>query len=130
MIEARSYSHEVFNQTLYGAGLVIYRVNPKNGYTAKDGTASTVNYGNMYNQEVYVLRCGDKELSTTKYGGVSYALLDGTTVKYSTDKYIDKSTIGVSKKSGYSTVNAQNYIQTSINYSNGENTGIFIDGPL
>ena len=126
MIEARSYNHQVFNQTLFGTGLIVYRVNTQNGYTAKDGTPSTVNYGNMYKQEVYVLRCGDKELSTTKYGGVSYALLDGKTVKYSTDKYVDKSTLGISEKSGYSTENAQNYIQTSISYSNGENTGVLI----
>ena len=126
MIEARSYSHQVFNQTLFGTGLVVYRVNTKNGYTAKDGQASTVNYGNMYNQEVYVFRLGGEALSTSKYGGVSYALLNGQTVKLSSDKSVDKSTIGISEKSGYSTDNAQNYLKTPITYSNGDNTGVVI----
>lgn len=129
MIEARSDGGFV-DGSLSGTGIIIYRINEKNGFIGADGAVGIKNLGNMYGEnEVYVYRLGDKDLSDNKNN--SFALLGGNTIKINVDGrsvFLDGSTIGSRDKSAYKTVIDQKTgcLTTSIFYTNGQNSGVKI----
>lgn len=129
MIEARSNSGSFIDKSLPGSGIIVYRVNEKNGYIGSDGQISSKYYGNVYGEnEVYLYRLGNTSLSDK---GFSYALLSGeNTKKYNYDNkaWVDDSTIGNPDKSADKSVidEKSNYLTTSIFYSNGKNSGVVI----
>ncbi len=132
MIEARTNVGSLADGGLSSSGIVVYRVNEKNGYIGADGNPSTVNYGNMYgDNEVFVYRLGDEKLNSKN---ISYAILNGkgeaenSKIKHdSHDNWVDCSTIGNPDKSAYRTVIGQNdLLLTSLYYSDGQNSGVVI----
>lgn len=129
MIEARSGGGFV-DGSLSGTGIIVYRISEKDGFIGADGTVGVENLGNMYGEnEVYVYRLGDKDLSDNKNN--SFALLDGNTLKINADErsvFLDGSTMGSRDKSAYKTVIDQNtgYLTTSIFYTDGQNSGVKI----
>ena len=55
-------------KTASGTGLIIYRVNEKNGFIGPDGEYSSINYGNAYGDpEVYVYRDWVKRPFSSEY---------------------------------------------------------------
>lgn len=129
MIEARSGGGFV-DGSLSGAGIIVYRINEKNGFISADGTVGLENLGNMYGEnEVYVYRLGDKDLSDSKNN--SFALLSGNILKTNVGGYtvfLDGSTIGSLDKFANKTVINKNtdYLTTTICYTNGQNSGVKI----
>lgn len=130
MIEART-NGATFDSSLPGTGIIVYRVNEKNGYLTKTGDTGTTYLGNTYGaSEVFIFRLGDGDIYTSKYGGISYALLDGTKKAQMDGKYVDKSRIGTTDKSANKTFIDQNddsLVGTSLYYSDGTNSGVMID---
>ncbi len=129
MIEARSKDSSLADGGLSSSGIVVYRVNEKNGYIGADLGPSTVNYGNMYgDNEVFIYRLGDEKLYSEKEKS-SYAILNGSgKIKHDThNESVDNSTIGNPDKSAYKTVIGPNgQLLTSLYYSDGTNSGIVI----
>ncbi len=129
MIEARSNSGNFIDKSLHGSGIIVYRVNEKNGYIGSDGQISSKYSGNVYGEnEVYLYRLGNSSLSDK---GFSYALLSGeNTKKYNYDNkaWVDDSTMGNPDKSADRSVidEKSNFLTTSIFYSDGKNSGVTI----
>lgn len=129
MIEVRDNGGNFIDGGLSDSGLIIYRVNEKNGYIGFDGETAQNNYGNMYGSpEVYVYRAGNGIMSDGK-AEYSYAIFNGEKINayhYDLKAYYDNSTIGVSEKSVTSPQKdtETDMLLTPILYSNGENSGI------
>ncbi len=133
MIEMRTNT-DGFDGSLLTSGLIVYRINERNGYINSVGQIGYTPYGNMYGgkgkEEVYVYRMSMDD--KTILGNTSFAILDGTEVN--NGYYYDKSQIGSTdisvKESFYLTstglIFKKNYYSTSIHYSDGTNSGIYI----
>lgn len=116
MIEARSndlHSFESpFDSCLSGEGLIVYRVAESKAYVNADGKLGNIDYGNMYDDEVYVYRKNAQKKLSERIGfvDVSNALLgDGVT--------------NLLSKFGEQVVSPSNNI---ISYSNGTNSSVAI----
>ncbi len=83
MLEMRSNQGSGFDSLLSESGLIIYRVNEKNGFLNEGGNYSKIPYGNMYtpkdSEEIYVYREGAGEKVNTDAGD-SLAILNGKSV--------------------------------------------------
>ncbi len=83
MLEMRSNQGGGFDSLLSESGLIIYRVNEKNGFLNESGGYSKIPYGNMYtpkdSEEIYVYREGAGEKVNNDMGD-SLAILNGKTV--------------------------------------------------
>ena len=94
-------------------GVIVYRVNEKNGRINSLGEVGAAWYGNAYKTEVYIFRF-DREMG-------SY---------YETRNEITKNGIcyaTLSNKVGYTTFGSQSGGKNSIVYSNGKNTGVVVE---
>ncbi len=83
MMEMRSNQGGGFDSLLSESGLIIYRVNEKNGFLNENGNYSKICYGNMYtpknSEEIYVYREGAGEKVNNDVGD-SLAILNGKSV--------------------------------------------------
>ena len=83
MLEMRSNQGGGFDSLLSESGLIIYRVNEKNGFLNESGNYSKIPYGNMYtpkdSEEIYIYREGAGEKVKNDMGD-SLAILNGKTV--------------------------------------------------
>lgn len=129
MIEARSNEGNFIDAALKNSGVIVYRINEKNGYINSDGEIGNKNYANAYgDNEVYVFRIGDGKIYDGR-NDYSYAILNGEDKNYyhyEEKSKFDGSTIGTTDKSVYKPVIDENsgLLVTPITYGNGENSGI------
>lgn len=94
-------------------GVIVYRVNEKNGYVNSKGETGVAWYGNAYAEEIYVFRF-DRELGSfyekrqeiTK-NGICYAT--------------------IADKVGYTVFGSDSGDKNAITYSNGKNTGVIVE---
>lgn len=129
MIEARSNEGNFIDAALKNSGVIIYRINEKNGYINSDGEVGNKNYANAYgDDEVYVFRTGGGKIYDGR-NDYSYAILNGEDKNYyhyEEKSKFDGSTIGTTDKLVYKPVIDENsgLLITPITYGNGENSGI------
>lgn len=129
MIEARSNEGDFIDASLKNSGVIIYRINEKNGYINSDGEVGNKNYANAYgDNEVYVFRIGGGKIYDGR-NDYSYAVLNGKDKNhyhYEEKSKFDGSTIGTTDKSVCKPVIDENsgFLVTPITYGNGENSGI------
>lgn len=129
MIEARSGEGNFIDASLKNSGVIIYRINEKNGYINSDGEVGSKNYANAYgDNEVYVFRIGGGKIYDGR-NDYSYAIFSGEEKNYyhyEEKSKFDGSTIGTTDKSVYKPVIDENsgFLVTPITYGNGENSGI------
>lgn len=94
-------------------GVIVYRVNEKNGYVNSKGETGVAWYGNAYAEEIYVFRF-DRELGSfyekrqeiTK-NGICYAT--------------------IADKVGYTVFGSDSGDKNAITYSSGKNTGVIVE---
>ena len=124
-----------FDSQLKSSGLVVYRINEKNGYINAVGNLSTIPYGNMYGgrdrEEIFVYRMGGAD--STNKSNASLAILDGEEVV--NGYYYEKNWIGstdLSKEPHFFVKSTgvlmfkRNYYGNTLSYSSGANSGIAI----
>lgn len=138
MIEMRSNMGNGFDSLLSESGIIVYRVNEKNGFIDDKGQYSSVCYGNMYSsmgsEEIFVYRHGGRQ-SLNASSGKSLAILNGsktidgyTFVKDrlgSTDKNLSSRIYSYNGQSGIAGLNTR-YYNTTIYYGNLKNSGVAI----
>lgn len=134
MIEMRSNNFG-FDSDLKTSGIIVYRVNERNGYLNAKGEIGNICFGNMYSKsalatkndvqkdEVYVFRMGNDDLVNKK--DESLAILDGNVV-WQTYPYLKD---GMGKRD----INENDHVfvdngnfKNLIFYSDGTNSGIEI----